>query len=110
MTEGIRKPGEFCWFNILTPAPAEARAFFGTLLGWTFSDVGMGHLVQVAGHAVGAMHDLSDPRTPKGTPPTLGLMVKVDRVDEAAERVLALGGERASPVRHRPCRTDVRLP
>jgi hypothetical protein len=37
MATGTRKTGEFCWINMLTPQPAEARAFFGTLLG-------LGHL------------------------------------------------------------------
>ena len=25
MTTGTRKPGEFCWINMLTPQPVEAR-------------------------------------------------------------------------------------
>ena len=28
MTTRIRNPGEFCWINMLTPQPAEARDFF----------------------------------------------------------------------------------
>ena len=32
MTTGVRKPGEFCWINMLTPQPAEARAFFAGAL------------------------------------------------------------------------------
>jgi predicted enzyme related to lactoylglutathione lyase len=39
---GFRQPGEFCWRNTLTPEPAQARAFFSELLGWTYADAGMG--------------------------------------------------------------------
>jgi Predicted enzyme related to lactoylglutathione lyase len=48
MTTGIRKAGNFCWINILTPQPAAARTFFSKLLGWTYSDMdGMGDLIGV---------------------------------------------------------------
>ena len=33
MSTRIRKAGEFCWFNMLTPAPAEAREFYQQALG-----------------------------------------------------------------------------
>jgi len=94
---GLRKPGEFCWFNMLTPKPAQAREFFGALLGWTYVDTGLGHSVLVDGHAVGALHDLADPKTPKGTPPLIGLMVKVQSAEDAAEKVRALGGQATPP-------------
>jgi hypothetical protein len=34
MATGMRKAGEFCSTNKLTPRPAEAREFLGRLLGW----------------------------------------------------------------------------
>jgi predicted enzyme related to lactoylglutathione lyase len=92
MTTGTRKPGEFCWFNILTPDPANARAFFAELLGWSYA----GMLVRAGDHAIGALHDLADPRTPAGTRPLIGQMVKVESADAAGERVRSLGG-RAKP-------------
>ena len=93
MTTRPRKSGEFCWFNMLTPKPASARGFFGQLLGWTYVDTGIGHTVQVDGHAIGGLFDLEDPNTPKGTPPLIGLMVKVQSADAAAEKVRVLGGK-----------------
>ena len=78
MSKGLRKPGEFCWINILTPEPAKACTFFGELLGWTFSDMpGMGHFIKVSGHDVGGLFDINSPQTPPGTPPHVGVMVKV---------------------------------
>lgn len=97
MATAFRKTGEFCWLNILTPAPAHARAFFAELLGWTYVDTGLGHTVQVDGHAIGAVFDLAGPNTPKGTPPLIGLMVKVKNADATAEKVKALGGKARPP-------------
>jgi predicted enzyme related to lactoylglutathione lyase len=97
MTIGTRKPGEFCWINMLTPQPAEARAFFGTLLGWSYFEIpGIGHGVQVGGHNIGGLFDLEGPNTPEGTPPLIGVMVKVESADATCARVTSLGG-RAKP-------------
>lgn len=94
MTTGIRKPGEFCWINMLTPDPTKARAFFAALLGWTYAEIpGMGHIVKVGGHDIGGLFDLEGPNTPKGTPPLIGVMVKVENADAACERVISLGGK-----------------
>lgn len=98
MTTGTRQPGDFCWINILTPRPADARAFFGTLLGWTYLELpGMGHAIQVGGRHVGGLFDLDGPNTPPGTPPGIGVMVKVESADATCERVRALGGKAKPP-------------
>jgi hypothetical protein len=98
MTTGTRRPGEFCWINMLTPRPADARAFFGTLLGWTYTEMpGMGHAIQVGGRHVGGLFDLEGPNTPPGLPPLIGVMVKVDSADATCDRVRALGGQAKPP-------------
>ena len=97
MPTGLRKPGEFCWFNMLTPQPDEARVFFGKILGWTYAEIpGMGHRVQVSGRDIGGLFDLAGPNTPPGTPPLIGVMVKVEVADSFADKVVSLGG-RAMP-------------
>ncbi|MEO8194911.1 MAG: VOC family protein [Gemmatimonadales bacterium] len=94
MTTGVRKTGDFCWINILTPDPAAAREFFGKLLDWKFSDLdGMGDLIEAGGGDIGAMFDLNGPNSPPGLPPVIGVMVKVDNADEMVERVNSLGGK-----------------
>jgi hypothetical protein len=66
---GIRKTGQICWTNMLTPQSAQARAFFGTLLGWTYAEIpGLGHRAQVGGRDIGGLFDLKSPNTPPGTP------------------------------------------
>ena len=97
MTVGIRKPGDFCWINMLTPKPAEALGFYGALLGWAFGEIpGMGYSIKVGGKNIGGLFDLEGPNTPPGTTPDIGVMVKVASADDAAARVNALGG-RAQP-------------
>lgn len=97
MTTGIRKPGDFCWINILTPDPTAARDFFARLLEWTYVEIpGMGHRIQVGGSDIGGLFDLASPQTPRGTPPGIGVMVRVENADATAERAKALGG-RAKP-------------
>ena len=89
-----RAPGEFCWINMLTPQPADACAFFGELLGWTFGEIpGMGYSIQVSGRPVGGLFDLHGPNTPSGTPPLIGVMVKVESADRATAQVVELGGK-----------------
>ena len=98
MTTGIRKAGDFCWINILTPQPAEARTFFGKLLGWTYSDMdGMGDLIEVGDKKIGGLFDIDSPQTPKGTPPVIGVMVMVDDADEMVKKVKSLGGDAKPP-------------
>jgi len=92
MASVTRKPGEFCWFNMLTPDTAASRDFFSGLLGWTFMEIPQGHIVMVGGHMVGGLFDLNSPNTPPGLPPHIGVMVKVTDADAVATRAAALGG------------------
>ena len=99
MPTRTRKPGEFCWINIIAPQPDQARAFFGSLLGWTFKEMpGMGHFIQVGGQDIGGLFDLNGPQTPPGTPPGIGVMVKVDDAAATGARVAALGGKAKPPM------------
>ena len=94
MTTGTRNIGDFCWINILTPQPPEAREFFSKLLGWTYIELpGMGHIIEVGGHPIGGIFDLASPNTPPGTPPHIGVMVKVASADANCEKVTSLGGK-----------------
>ena len=88
------KIGAFCWINMLMSQPAQAREFFATLLGWTYEEIpGLGHSMQVGGRNIGGLFDLDGPNTPPGTPPMIGVMVKVENADATAEQVNSLGGQ-----------------
>lgn len=94
----MREPGEFCWFNMLTPRPAEARTFFGSVLGWESNENPfMGYTLSVGGHDIGAMFDVDGAGTPKGTPPHIGVMLLVENADAACKTVRSLGGEAQPP-------------
>jgi predicted enzyme related to lactoylglutathione lyase len=94
MTVGIRKAGDFCWINMLTPQPDAAREFFSAVLGWTYSEIpGMGHSIEVGGRPLGGLFDLNGPGTPPGMSPHIGVMIKVDSADATAQRVAELGGQ-----------------
>jgi len=98
MSTGTRPIGDFCWINMLTPQPAAAREFFARVLGWTYVEMpGMGHRVQVGGRDIGGLFDLDGPATPPGTPPLIGVMVKVANADDAAAHVTSLGGHARDP-------------
>jgi predicted enzyme related to lactoylglutathione lyase len=93
MSADARKTGDFCWINILTSQPEEAKKFFSGLLGWTYGDLGgMGSSVKVDGNDIGGLFDLNSPEIPPGTPPVIGVMVKVDDADATAAKAKTLGG------------------
>jgi hypothetical protein len=97
MATGIRRPGDFCWINMLTPETAKARAFFSAVLGWTYGEIpGMGHSVKVGGHDIGGLFDTVSPRTPNGTAPIIGVMLKTESADATVSKVTTLGGKAES--------------
>jgi len=101
MTVGIRKTHDFCWINVMSPDVGRARAFFGKLLGWSFGempDVPGGELIRVDGGVAGALMDLDAGTLPPGTPPAIGVLVKVEDVEAATERVRSLGGKAEPPM------------
>ena len=94
MTPRTRRDGEFCWINILTRKPADAREFFVRVLGWEFTArPPIGYGIKVGGRNIGGFWDTVSPQTPSGTPAMMGVMVKVADADAMAERVKALGGK-----------------
>lgn len=100
MASGVRKNGEFCWVNILSPKHKEARTFFSELFGWTYMDLPDmgGGIIKADGHDVGGLWDIDTPYTPPGTKPVIGVTVKIDNADEMAEKVRSLGGTAQPPM------------
>jgi predicted enzyme related to lactoylglutathione lyase len=89
-----RTPGEFCWINILAGNTAAERAFYSKLFGWEYVEMpnNMGHRIQLGGLDVGGIFDLASPQTPPGTPPGIGVMIKVDNADATGDKARSLGG------------------
>ena len=61
-------PGAFSWNELMTTDAEAAKAFYGSLFGWTFDtmDMGMGpyHLVKVGERVVGGVMNKPDPNMP----------------------------------------------
>ena len=92
---GVRAPGEFCWFNMLTPAPEAARAFFTAVLGWAYAEIPYaGHtvLAGASGEPMGGLFDVVSAKTPNGAPPAITPMIKVGAIDDGTARVGTHGG------------------
>lgn len=95
MTTGARKTHDFCWINVMTPDAERAKEFFAKLFGWTYGEmpgVPGGTLIRVGEHGAGAVMELEACGMPPGTPPVIGVMVKVDDADATVAKVNALGG------------------
>ncbi len=94
MATGERSLHDFCWINVLTPDPEGSRDFFTRLLEWEFVEIpGMGYRIQRDGHDIGGLWDLNAPNVPPGTPPAIGMMVRVASADDFVPRAQALGAE-----------------
>jgi predicted enzyme related to lactoylglutathione lyase len=88
-------PGAFSWSELTTTDPAQAAAFYGSLFGWTFKDMGdaMGHY-QVASLGDTQVAGIMSP--PPGAPPmrpSWGCYVTVSQVEGTVQRCLELGGK-----------------
>jgi len=78
-------PGTFCWAELQTSDSSSAKAFYGALLGWSYSDTPIGpntvySTANVGGHIVGALY--SDP---SGKRPTAwSTYIRVKSADDFA--------------------------
>ena len=85
--------GAVTWFEVGTPDPEGARAFYGELFGWAFDVQGPYSIIQTGpGHALNG--GIQDTRvSPGGTPATYAIpCVQVDDVADVCRRAEALGG------------------
>ncbi len=92
--------GEFCWAELGTNDVAGAKKFYGSVFGWSFSDMplpenmGVYTMCEVGGKQVGAMFH-ADPKNP--APPHWAAYISCDSVDEIAGRVAANKGKVVVP-------------
>tara|TARA_R110002110_G_scaffold376568_2_gene586866 strand:- start:380013 stop:380396 length:384 start_codon:yes stop_codon:yes gene_type:complete len=93
--------GTFHWNELLTSDPDGAKAFFGTVAGWTYNEMampdGMTYHVAMQGDAhAGGIMKMPD-AMPAGTPPHWFAYMAVDDVDAAVDKVGAAGGTVLTP-------------
>lgn len=94
-------PGAFCWVELGTTDQNAAKAFYGNLFGWGFSDMDMGPngvytIFNLKSQDVAAGYTL-DPQQMAGVPPHWMLYIATADADAAVQRCTALGGEVVMP-------------
>ena len=90
-------PGNFCWIHLATTDAAAAKAFYGQLLGWTYSDAPAGpdmvySMAQKDGKNVAGLFEMDAGMREQGIPPHWESFIAVTDADAAAARVKAVGG------------------
>ena len=95
--------GAVTWFEVGTPDPEGARAFYGELFGWTFDVQGPYSIVQTGpGHPLpGGIQDTRV--SADGTPARYAVpCVQVDDVAAVCRRTESLGGKVLVPATQAP--------
>ena len=95
-------PGDFFWYDVMTPDPVASRIFYKAVLGWGMADSGVvGHdytILSANGAAVGGMMPLPDDAKAMGVPPCWTGYIGSADVDADVKRVTAAGGSLRKPV------------
>jgi predicted enzyme related to lactoylglutathione lyase len=95
----VNEHGALSWNELNTPDVAQAKAFYGPLLGWRFVDMAMGFdytIIKVGERDNGGVMPMTGPEW-KGVPPHWMTYFAVDDCDAMAERVEATGGKVCVP-------------
>jgi uncharacterized protein len=82
-------PGVPCWIDLRQPDPEAARAFYGGLFGWSFSDEPYS-IASLDGRAVAAIAP--------GAGPAWNMYVAVEGIEAAAAKIEAAGGRTCGPI------------
>jgi uncharacterized protein len=88
--------GNFHWYELVTPDPAGAGAFYSKVVGWGLQDVGQGMaytLLQVGGKGVAGIAPTPDGERAGVSRPGWFGYVAVDDVDGFAAKVREAGGK-----------------
>jgi uncharacterized protein len=91
------EPGTFCWTDLATTDPEEAKAFYGGLFGWEAVDTPAGEagtytMLSLDGDDVCALYELEPERRELGIPSHWISYVGVESADAVVERARELGG------------------
>jgi len=86
------------WVDLQSPDQNAARAFYGSLFGWTFDDQPMPDgavysMAKLGDHDVAAIAAQPAEAIAAGAPPMWNTYLAVDSVDEAVAKVESAGGQ-----------------
>lgn len=95
------KHGDFIWYELLTGDADAAQAFYGPLVGWTYTDSGqegMDYRIFHAGETpIGGLMAITPDMASHGARPTWLGYVTVDDVDKCVESIEHGGGKTMMP-------------
>lgn len=99
----MNKHGDFIWYELMTPDPGEAAAFYESVLDWSVAKSSQPdmdyHEIRASGGHVGGMLRLTDEMAGQGARPLWLGYLAVDDVDEAAASIEHGGGRVHVPPR-----------
>ena len=95
-------PGTFSWTDLTTTDQDAAKAFYGSLFGWTADDRPVGDgmvysMMQLGGREVAAISPQPQMLRDAGAPPTWNSYITVESADASADRAQELGATLLSP-------------
>lgn len=94
---GRTPAGRFCWLDLAATDAGRSRDFYGALFGWGASEhaVNGGSYLRLHldGEDVASMYQLKQIYLERGVPSHWTPYVRVQDVDQAAQRTAALGGK-----------------
>lgn len=94
-------PGNFIWYELLTPDQPASESFYAGLLGWQYEDMDAGapgYRVLKAGETyVGGLFKLTDEHLAEGAHPFWAGYVEVADLDAAAAKIEPAGGKILMP-------------
>lgn len=91
--------GDFIWYELMTSDRAAAEAFYGPLVGWSFSgDDSYRHVTASEGQ-IGGILELTGEMTARGARPGWMVYITVDDTDKMAASIEADGGRITMPPR-----------
>ena len=88
------------WFEVQTPDPATAKAFYGAAFGWTFTDDESGYVLVGQGNDAAIGGGIAP--IPTGETTRALFLVQVSDLDAALERVQGAGGTVVMPPQSTP--------
>jgi hypothetical protein len=93
--DAYKTHGAFSWFELATPDPTTALAFYGELFGWQSENMDMGtgpyHVIKLGDTSVGGA--MQPPPGEQGRPAMWQCYVTVDDIDATAALCAKLGGK-----------------
>src|SRR5213075_1351470 len=95
---GPNPPGDFIWYELITPDPVAAKTFYDAVVGWTIEPQPSGEMdYRMIGRADGGMAGgvmrLTDEMASHGARPTWLGYINVDDVDSRVESIEKAGGK-----------------